>query len=174
MYDQEIRWRVLVPVSILLGFGMLAAEIFGLCPNFPARPDLFFCLAFLAGRRAPPVPTIVAFAWCGVVRDLLLGPKLGAATLAYVIAGWLVLYWKPLMILRVLPVQAAVVASTSLLAALLKHGFDAGRLVWGIFGRILFVSAADTVLTMLFFVPVVLVLSIPSFRPWRERGAYYF
>lgn len=174
MYDREIRWSVLLPLSILLGMGMLAAEVFRFWPAFPARPDLFWCLAFLVGLRAPPGPAILAAAWCGVTRDCLLGSRLGSTLAAYVLAAWVLEFWKPLVAVHLWPIRALAVGLTGFFVALVKHFLDAGSLGADLWLGITVISAADAVLTMLCYLPMALMLSFPSFRPWRERGGYFF
>ena len=173
MYDHEIRWSTLIPVSLVMGLLVLFAETSGLLPAIPVRPDWFWCLAFFAALRAPPVQSIFVFAWCGLARDLLLGPKMGSSALAFVLGGWIALYLKPVASLRGWIAQAATVAASAFLVAAAKHGLDAGRLAGGLWDRIFFLSAGDALATGVFYLPLVLVFCIPSFRPWRERFGYY-
>ncbi len=173
MYETDIRWYALIPVSLLLGLAVLAVETSGAWGGFPFRPDLFWCLAFAAALKSPPAPSIIAFAWCGFARDMLLGPRAGSASLAFVLVGWLALYWKPLAAIRGLAGQAVLAGAGAFLAAALKHGLDAGGLAYVLWERIFFLALGDGVLTAFAYVPAVLILTLPSFRPWAERRSYY-
>lgn len=173
MYDHEIRWYALIPVSLLLGLAVLIVEMSGWLPRFPARPDLFWCLAFFAALRSLPIMSIMAFGWCGLARDLLLGPKAGAASFAFVLVGWLALYWKPLAAARGRAGQAVAAGAGAFLVAAVKHGLDSGWLAPRLWERIFFIAIGDALLTALAYVPFTLLLSIPSFRPWRERSGFF-
>lgn len=172
MHPHEIRWYVLIPVAILFCLAHLAAETAGLWFRFPSRPDWLWCLVFFAALQVPATQAVFAFAACGLVRDFLLGPRLGAATLAFIIAGWFVLHWRILATTKGVISQAAVAGAIGLMAALLKHGLDYGPLAYKLMYRLIFVSIGDAVLTTLAYIPVAALLSWKSFRPWRERGGW--
>ncbi len=173
MYETDIRWFALIPVALLLGLADLAVETSGAWGGIPFRPDLFWCLAFAAALKSPPTPSIMAFAWCGFARDMLLGPRAGSASLAFVLVGWLALYWKPLSAIRGLAGQAALAGAGAFLVAGLKHALDAGSLAYVMWERIFFLALGDGFLTTLAYAPAALVLMLPSFRPWVERRSYY-
>lgn len=170
--EREMRWAVLVPTALLLGFAMLFAELRGWWGAFPARPDLLWCLAFLAGLRTGATPCIVAFALCGMVRDLFLGPKLGASAIAYVLVGWIFLYWRPLADARGWLMRAFMAGVGACMVAVVKRVLDYGDLSGALWERIAGLAAGDGVLTALVFIPAVVLLHAPSFRPWRDRSGY--
>lgn len=172
MYEHDIRWYALVPDSLLLGLALLLAETAGWWGAFPVRPDLFWCLAFYAALKSPPTPSIMAFAWCGFARDMLLGSRPGASCLAFVVAGWLVLHWKPLAAIRGWLGQAVLSGAGAFAAGLIRHGLDAGRLAGVLWERIFFSALGDGVLTILAYVPAALIFSLSPFRPWRERRRF--
>ncbi len=173
MYDHETRWFALAPVTLLLGCAVLTAETAGVWGRFPARPDWFWILAFFAALRTPPLSSIMTFAWCGLARDMLLGPRPGAASIAFVLVGWMALYWKPLASSRSWVGQAVGAGAGAFLVAVIKHGLDAGHLAWEVMEKIFFLSVGDGLLTSLAFLPMALVLSIPSFRPCRQRNGLF-
>lgn len=173
MYDREVRWGALVPVAILVGFGALFAEIAGLWPaSMPGRPELLWCLAFYSTLRVRPTPSLVAFAFCGLARDLILGQRLGAATMVFVVMGWLSVYWRVLATTRGWLSQALVAGMSGFVAALARHTLDYGPLAYKLLYRIVFVSVADGLLTALAYLPMLAALGMESFRPWRERDGY--
>lgn len=172
MYEHAIRFQVLVPVAALLGLAALFAEVCGLAPGFPGRPDWFWCLAVFAAIKAPPKQAILAFACCGLARDLLLGPKPGSAMFAFVLIGWFSLYWKPLAADRGWPGQVLFAALGALGIALIKHTLDYGLLAYKLWYWILAVSLSDAALTLPAYPPLAVLLAIPSFRPWREGSVF--
>lgn len=174
MYEHEIRWSVLVPVAILVGFAALFAETCGVWFDFPARPDWLWCLAVFTVMKAPPVPSIGAFACCGLVRDLLLGPRPGAASIAFILTGWAVLYWKPVAALRGWRGHLSVACIGSCMAALLKHALDYGQLTYKLWYWVLTVSMGDALLTLTAYPLLAIVLTSPSFRPWREKSLFTY
>lgn len=168
MYDNDIRWYVLVPVAIIIAFGQLVAETSGLYFSFPARPSWLWCLAFFATLRTPPTPAIIAIALCGFIRDLSLGPKPGSASLAFIVVGWLALSWRLLASERSFAYQTLFVGVTAFLVSLLKHSLDYGFLTHKLIDRVFFVSVGDALLTLVAYPLLALALSFKSFRPWRE------
>ena len=174
MFEHDIRWYALVPVTLILGFFVLFAETSDVWGAFPMRPDWFWCLAVYAALKSPPTSSIVAFAWCGLARDFILGPKPGSAMLAFVAVGWAVLYWKPIVADRGLPSQAFMAGVGAVVVSFVRHMLDSGRLAYKLWDWMLVAALGDGVLTCLVYVPAVLVLSLPSFRPWRERGGYHY
>lgn len=174
MFDHEIRWPVLVPVSILLGMAMLAAEIAGLWFRIDMRPDLFWGMAFFITLRTAPMEALAAFAWCGLTRDILLGPRLGSATIAFVLVGWSVLYLRYAIVSRGWFGQLFAVGATGFCVALLRHGLDAGRLAGARWDAIFILAAGDAVLGMAAYAPVCAILALAPFRPWRRRGTSLF
>ena len=173
MYEHEIRWYALLPVSIVLGLFAVLAEMAGVWGAFPGRPDWLWCLAMCAVLNAPPVPAIAAFAWCGLVRDFTLGSRPGSAMIAFILVGWTVLYWKPLAADRGWPGQALLAGAGAFVVALTRHGLDYGLLAYKLVDRLFFLSAADAVLTGIAYLPLAALLTLPQFRPWRERSGYY-
>lgn len=172
MREHEIRWWVLIAVGMLIGFGQLFLEISGSWFSFPARPDWFWCLAFCAALRTSPVSAIAVFGLCGVMRDLLLGPRLGAGAIAFVAVGWLALSWRVLAVDRGWMWAALLAGVTAFLEALLRHSLEYGMLAHKLVERVFFVSLGDAALTALGYLPLTLVLAFHSFRPWRERSGF--
>lgn len=173
MYDHEVRWFTLLPMSILLGLTIVVLETQGVWGKLPVRPDFFWCLAFFAALKAPPVSSIFAFAWCGLMRDCFLGPKAGSASMAFVLLGWMMLYWKPLAALRGWLAHAVAAGSSACLVAFIKHSLDAGWMTTRLWEKIFFLGLGDGILTIAAYIPVALILSLPSFRPWRENSGYF-
>ncbi len=173
MYDHEIRWSALVPLALVVGLAALFAEIAGFWGKFPARPDWLWILAFYAAMRATPVPSITAFAWCGFVRDVTLGSSLGSGAIAFVLTGWIALYWKPLASTRGWPGQAVTVGAGGFLVGVIRHGLDAGWLFPNVMDAVFFVSLGDGLLTSLAFIPLAIVFSLSPIRPWRERTGLF-
>ena len=174
MYDQDVRWYVLVPVTFILGFVAINVEIVDVWGTFPARPDWFWCLAVCATLKAPPVSSIFAFAWCGLARDFLLGSRPGSGALAFIAVGWLLHFWKPLAAVRGVPGRAVLAGMSAFIVALARHSLDYGALTYKLWDWLLVVSFGDALLTFVAFFPAAVVLGFPSFRPWREREGFYF
>lgn len=174
MYDHEVRWYVLAPITLILGFAVLSAETLDVWGGLPVRPDWFWCLAVVATMKTSPVSSLFVFAWCGLARDFLLGPKPGAAMLAFVLAGWFIQFWKPVAALRGLAGSVMLAGVGALAVSLLKHTLDYGALTYKLWDWMLVVAFGDALLTAVAVIPAALVLNMPSFRPWRESGGYYF
>lgn len=172
MHRHEIRWYALIPTAVLFCFMELAVETAGLWFRFPIRPNWLWCLVFFAVLQAPAIQAVLAFALCGALRDVLLGPRLGAGTLAFIIGGWFVLHWRLLATTRGVLSQAIIAGATALLVSLLKHGLDYGPLAYKLVYRIIFMSFGDALLTLAAYIPVAAFLSWEPFRPWRERSGY--
>lgn len=172
MLEHEVRWYALAPTAILIALLHLAVEMGGLWFSFPARPEWLWGLAFYATLRTPSTQALVVFFLCGLVRDCLLGPRLGAGTLAYLLLGWVTLHWRFFAASRGLPMQVLLVGWSAFFVALLKHALDYGPLAYKLLYRVFFVSFGDGVLTGLAYLPLLVVLSLDSFRPWRERSGY--
>ncbi len=172
MYDHDICWYSFVPLALLIAGAALLAETAGWWGHFPARPDWLWGLAFYAGLKAPPNPAIMAFFLCGLIRDLVLGPKLGSATLAFTFIGWITLYWRPLAATRGWFYQPLVAGLSAFLLMLMKHALDYGPLTYKLLERWFFVSLVDGVLTGMGYLPLMLVLGLASLRPWKDREGY--
>ncbi|MCD8139826.1 MAG: rod shape-determining protein MreD [Planctomycetaceae bacterium] len=172
MYDHEVRWYALVPVAMLVAFAHIFAEAGGWYPQADVRPDWFWCLAFIAALRTPPTQAIVAFFTCGLIRDILVGPRLGAAAIAFLLIGYLTLSWRILASQRNYASQCLLAAVTAFLVAMLKHSLDYGGLTYKLIDRVFLLSLGDAVLTLAAYVPMSLILSLDSFRPWKERSGF--
>ncbi len=172
MFDHEIRWYVLIAVAVLLGLAQLASETAGLWFDFPARPDWLWGVAFFAVLRTAPTAALTAFAVCGLVRDAVLGPKLGSAAIAYILVGWPVLSWRLLGGRHGVVTTTLLAGVTAFFAAVLRHLLDYGGFAYTLGDRIFFISVGDGLLTGLGYLPLMLVLGSASFRPWRERSGY--
>lgn len=172
MFEHDVRWYALIPTAMLMALAHLTAEMGGLWFSFPARPEWLWALAFYATLRTPPVQALAAFFLCGLLRDCILGPRLGAGAMAYLVVGWVTLNWRFLATSRGWPMQALVAAWSAFFVAMLKHALDYGPLAYKLLYRVFFVSFGDGVLTGFAYLPLLLVLSLDSFRPWRQRGGY--
>jgi hypothetical protein len=173
MYDHEIRWSALIPLSLALGLVVLGVETTGVWGAFPVRPDWFWVLAFFAAMRALPVSSICVFAWCGFARDMLLGPRPGAASIAFILIGWIALYWKPLAATRGWFGQALAVGMSAFLVGVVKSCLDAGWMFAGMVDSIFFISLGIGMLSGVLFIPAAIFLSVGPFRPWRERTGLF-
>lgn len=169
MYDKEIRWYALVPVAILTCFAHLFLETGGAWGGVPVRPEWLWCLAFYATLHAPPAQSLFVFFLCGVLRDVLIGPRLGAGALAYTAMGWIALHWRFLAASHGWIGQALVVGWSGIFVALLRHGLDYGPLAYKLLYRIFFLGIGDGVATGLAYLPLAVLFGLRSFRPWRER-----
>lgn len=172
MYQHYVRWYALVPVAILIAFAHIFAETANLYLAFPARPEWLWCLALAAAMKTPPTPAMLAFAACGLIRDLFIGPKLGSALIAYIAVGWLTLSWRLLAHERNYAYQCLLAGVTCFLVALLKHSLDYGSLTYMLIERVFFTSLGDAVLTFAAYAPLGILLSLDSFRPWKERSGF--
>ena len=173
MFENDIRWSALVPLSLALGLAVLAVEASGVWGALPFRPEWFGCLAFYAGLRAAPFPSLCAFAWCGLVRDGLLGDKMGSATIAFILIGWLGMHWKVLAAVRGALFQMAALGVCAFGMAALRRFLDAGGLWTRMLPASLLAALGDAVLSAFAYLPCVLLLSLPSLRPWRARNGFF-
>ena len=172
MFDHEIRWPTPVAMAVLVAMCQLAAETSGLWFGFPARPDWLWGLAFHAALRTAPGAALVAFASCGLVRDLFLGPTLGSAAIAYILVGWAVLSWRLLAVGHNILTTVLLAGVTAFLESLVRPALDYGSLAYRLMDRVFFVSMGDGLLTGAAYLPLVLILGLGPFRPWEERGGY--
>ncbi len=170
MYDNAIRWHTLVPVAALVCFAALLLETGGAWGNFPARPEFLWCLAFYAMMRARPVPAMAAFFLCGVLRDLLLGPRLGAGALSFTAMGWIALHWRFLAASRGWIGQAILAGWAGIFVAILRNALDYGGLAHTLLYRVFFLGVGDGALTCLAYLPLAALFSLAPFRPWREEA----
>lgn len=166
----EIRWHTLAALAVIVPLLAVGAEIGGVWFGFPARPDWLWILAFSAALRATPARALLAFASCGFLRDVFLGPRLGAGVIAYVLIGWALLSWRTFATERSLLTAPLLAGATAFLAALLRHSLDFGFAAYTLADRVFFVSAGDGLLTGLLYLPFVLILHFPPLCPWQERS----
>lgn len=169
MYEREIRWLALIPLAALTGILSLGLEMTGVWPDFLSRPDWFWILAFCATLHAYPVSSLFAIALCGVARDFLIGPKTGSAALAFVLVGWLVQFWKPTIRLHGAVGQAVAAGISAFFVAVVKHALDWYGMATALWLDNIMLSAGDAALTVVAYIPVVVILSLPGIRPWREQ-----
>lgn len=172
MFDHEVRWYTLFGLAVLAALAQAGLETGGLWFGFPARPDWLWILALCATLRTSPTSALIAFASCGIVRDLFLGPRLGAAAIAYILVGWLTLSWRTLASERALLTAPLLAGTTAFLAALIRHALAYGPFAHKLADRVFFVSVGDGLLTGVAYLPLALILSLGAFRPWRERSGY--
>lgn len=172
MYEHDVRWYALIPVAMIIALVQLFAEMSELYFAFPARPDWLWCLALAAALRTPPAPAILAFAVCGLVRDVFLGPKLGSAIMAYVAVGWLSHAWRFLAQRHNYAYQCLFAGVACFPMSLIKHSLDYGSLTYKLMDRVFVASLGDAVLTFAAFALMSLFLSFDSFRPWKEKSGF--
>lgn len=173
MFEHDIRWSALIPLSLALGLAVLCVEASGVWGGFPVRPEWFCCLAFYAGLRTSPFPSLCAFAWCGLVRDALLGNKMGSATIAFILVGWVAMHWKTLAAVRGVVFQIATLGFYVFGIALLRRFLDAGGLWTKVIPASAFAALGEAAMTAVFYLPCVVFLALPALRPWRMRSGYY-
>jgi hypothetical protein len=172
MKMHEIRWGMLIQIAALFGLAELWAEIAGYWGRFPSRPDWFWCLALIAASRSARISAMAAFALCGLVRDLLVGPRLGASLLAFVVVGWPIAAGNDADIFRGWPQRLVLAGFGGMAVACLRLGIETGAATPAILDRLFVLAASQGLLTMAAYFPVVLLLSLPLFRPWREQREY--
>lgn len=169
MNDHDINWIALLPLAPLLGLASLSAEVLGWWPGGAVRPDLIWCLAFFAVRRTLPATAMLAAFCCGLARDALLGPKLGAATLAYLLAAFAYLHLREMIAGEGFAEHAALAGGLAFLVNLLKAFFDLG-LGFSVFWPDCFIVAlGDGAATLAAYPFMHLALSLPFLQPIRER-----
>lgn len=172
MYRQVIRWPTLICVAVLFGMAHLASETGALWFGFPARPDWIYLVAFVCTLRASPVAAVTAFACCGLVRDLVLGPKLGAAVIAYILVGWSTTAWRTLAANQGVLATTLSAGITAFVASLIKHSLDYGMQTHKLIDRIFFIAVGDGLLSGVAYLPLVFLLGIEALKPWQERDGY--
>ena len=170
MFNSEVRWGVLLPEALLIAMLSLILEMGGVWPNPLARPDWLWCLAFLVGMHVTPVSAIVAYAWCGLVRDFILGPKPGASFMAFVGVGWCMLAARFGLFDRGLFTQAFAAGLGAFLVGVCKHSLDLGWTALPMFENVFTQALGDGALTGLVFIPCAFIFALSSLRPWSERG----
>jgi rod shape-determining protein MreD len=167
--DRETYWPVLAPLALLVGFASLALEMFRVWPWRAVRPDFLWCLAFFAARRAPAHQTLAAFFFCGVARDLLAGPKLGAGALSFPASAWALLALRDYAAGGAFAEHLVLAGIAAVVAETLLRFLNAGLAVPRLWSDCLVFGLADGLMTLAFHPATMLVFSIRSFKPWRER-----
>lgn len=169
MVDREVEWIVLVPLSLLIGFIALLLDVAGAWPFAAVRPDFVWCLGFFASRRSPPASAMAASAWCGLAHDLTLGPKLGSATLAYLLVAWIFLLCRDWVAGNGFAELTVLVGFLSFCANLLRLCFDQGSYFFAAWSGNLFIAIAGGLLTLVVYGIMYMLLWTPGFNPTRER-----
>lgn len=169
MNDHEINWISLLPLALLLSLASLLAEILGWWPGRVVRPDLTWCLAFFAMRRAFPAAAMLVAFCCGLARDLVLGPKLGAAALAYLLVVFAYLHLRERVAGGGFAEHAALAGGLAFLANLLKVFFDLGLEMPLSWADYFIVALGDGLATLAAYPVMYLLLSLPFLDPTRER-----
>ena len=169
MDDRDINWISLVPLAILMGLAVLLAEIGGLWPGRAVRPDLVWCLAFFAARRAAPANALAASAWCGLARDLVLGPKLGSAALAYLLAAIAYLHLRERIAGGGFLDYAALVGALAVSACLARSALDSGPGFFDAWADSVIAAAGCGLATLAAYPVMYAVLSVARLNPTRER-----
>lgn len=174
MLIKEIRWLSLIALGILFSLVSLGAELTGIWPWKDVRPDLLFCLADIAGSFSLPGPGIFSYAVCGLLRDLFIGPKLGAGMAAYLCAGFLLISWRN------------VASPKGWLENILLAGIMSGFASWlrimldeKSFAAVWSAEAGWTALgngfaTAVAYAFLLIVIRLPWLCPWQEKEARIF
>ena len=169
MNDHDVNWIALVPLAFLVAVLALVLEMAGVWPGKAVRPDLAWCLAFFAARRAFPVVALPTAFVCGLARDLVLGPKLGAATLAYLLVAWTYLYLRETTAGGGFVEHAVLVGGLAFCVNALKTFLDLGGGIAQAWSDYFIVALGDGVATLAAYPVMFLLLSIPFLDPTRER-----
>jgi rod shape-determining protein MreD len=167
--DHDIHWIALLPLAALLGLASLLAEVLAWWPGRAVRPDLIWCLAFFAMRRTPPATAMLAAFCCGLARDALLGPKLGAAALAYLLVVFAYLHLRETIAGEGFAEHAVLAGGLAFLVNLLKVFFDLGLGLPASWPDYFIVALGDGAATLAAYPPMYLALSLPFLEPTRER-----
>lgn len=169
MDDHDINWIALIPLSFIVGLAVLVLEINGLWPGRVIRPDLVWCLAFFATRRATPANALAASAWCGLARDLTLGPRLGAATLAYLLVAIAFLYLRELVAGGGFFDHAALFGALVVAVSLLKSAFDFGVVFFTAWADCIVIALGCGLATLIAYPVMHALLAVPWLCPTRAR-----
>ena len=172
MKKHGMRWGTLVQSAMLLGLVELWAEIAGCWGRFPFRPNWFWCLALIAASGAPRLSAMAVFALCGLLRDMLIGPRLGASLLAFVVVGWPIASGNDAGIFRGWAQRLALAGAGGMAVACLRMGIEIGSALPAFRDRVFGLAFGQGLLTMAAYFPAILLLSLPAFRPWQERREY--
>ena len=169
MDDRDISWIALVPLAILAGLAVLLAETGGLWPGRVVRPDLVWCLAFFAARRAAPTDALAASAWCGLARDMVLGPKLGSAILAYLLVAITHLHLRERIAGGGFIDYAALIGALAVAVNLARSAFDSGPGFLDAWADGAIAAAGCGLATLAAYPAMYALLSVSWFNPTRER-----
>lgn len=173
MIEQEVRWQVLAPISILWALAILAAAMTDIWPFRLFGAEWLWCLAWVSAAKSPPMSAILACAWCGLARDVFLGPRMGSGMLAYVFVGWLSAMWRSSAPPGNGLERTVLVAAGALGVSWFMAMLDAGAVAAGFDGSNLLASLGTGLASGAAY-PLACLLSSPEpFRTWRERGRVY-
>ena len=169
MDDHDIRWVALLPLPFVIGLAMLLFEVNGLWPGGVIRPDLVWCLVFFATRRSAAVNVLLASAWCGLARDLTLGPKLGAAALAYFLLAIAFLHLREWAAGGGFIDHAALFAALVVGVNLVKAALDGGAAFFADWSDNLIIAFGNSLATLVAYPLMYVLLAIPWIEPTRVR-----
>lgn len=169
MSDREVNWFALIPLTLTAGLLSLVLEIARIWPGTTIRPDLVWCVAFFAMRRADAAAVLGAAFAGGLARDLLLGPKLGSAVLAFYLAGLVFIHLREAVAGGGFAEHAVLVGGLAFFVNFLKVFLDQGWDVSRSWSGYFFVALGDGLLTLAAYPFVYLFLSLPGLDPTRER-----
>ncbi|MDR0361548.1 MAG: hypothetical protein LBJ46_02520 [Planctomycetota bacterium] len=169
MGDHEVNWRILAPAAILIGFASLALEMARLWPWQGLRPDFLWCLAFHAARRSPARQALGAFFLCGSARDFLIGFRLGSGSLAFLASAWALLALRDFAASGAFVEHVVLAGTAAVVAEALVRFLNAGLAIGGLWTDCLALGVGDGLATLLTLPFMMALLSIPCFRPWKER-----
>ncbi|MDR1535942.1 MAG: rod shape-determining protein MreD [Planctomycetota bacterium] len=167
MNQRQISWPVLFQTAVILGLIELAGEIMGLWGRFLFRPDWFWCLAVFSALKMTPVSAMIAFALCGLIRDLSIGPRLGAAMFAYIVVGWIALAWNRAVMFQGWIQQIPLAGLGAFLAAGLRLALESGDPATA---ESLILALGQGGLTLVVYVPAGLFFSLSPLCPGREQS----
>jgi hypothetical protein len=169
MKDREVVWISLIPLALLAGLFMLLLEMAGVWPLKDIRPDFVWCIGFYAVRRSTPVSTLAGLAYSGLAYDLILGPKLGAATLAYLLTACIFLVLKDQVAGGGAVEHTVLLGLLAIIAVFLRLLLTLGGDFFTIWSYNIIVVLVSGLLTLVVYPLLYVLLSIPWLNPTREK-----
>ncbi len=169
MKDREVVWISLIPLALLAGFFMLLLEMADVWPLRDIRPDFVWCVGFYAVRRSTPVSTLFAMAYSGLAYDVILGPKLGAATLAYLLTACIFLVLKDQVAGGGFVEHTVLIGLLAIITVFMRLLLTLGSdffTVWSYSTIVVFVSG---LFTLAVYPMLYILFSLPWLNPTREK-----
>lgn len=168
-----MRWPVFFALTVLIGLGQMLLRIHAPADGFPWRAEWLFLVGFHCALRGRPAYAPVALWWCGLMRDIFLGERLGANAFLFLLAAAVLLVFRRRARERNPLVRIGLAFGLALALGLLRPLAESW-IVGPLWSREALVAVGSAALLTALLEPVFgALLGLPILRPWREGEPAY-